>query len=59
MPRFSGGTEVPNSAVAIGMMPPPPMAWIARARSAISKLPTLWLSPHSSEPTPNSVMLSR
>ena len=26
MPRFSGGKVVPNSAVAIGTMPPPPMA---------------------------------
>ena len=59
MPRRSGGTDVPNSAVAIGTMPPPPIAWIARAMMSISKLPKSWLRPHSSEPSPNSVMLSR
>jgi len=59
MPRFSGGTDVPNSAVAIGTMPPPPIAWMARAMMSISKLPTSWLRPHNSDPTPNRVMLSR
>lgn len=59
MPRLAGGTEVPTSAVAIGTMPPPPMAWMMRAMISIGKLPTSCESPQSSEPSPNSAIAIR
>ena len=59
MPRFSSGNAVPNSAVATGMMPPPPTACTARATSSISKLPKSCARPQKSEPTPKSPMLVR
>ena len=36
MPRFSRGTAVPMSAVAMGRMPPAPIAWMAREAMSIS-----------------------
>ena len=59
MPRFSSGKAVPTSAVATGITPPAPIAWIARARMSISKLPVYCESPHSSEPAPKSRMQMR
>jgi hypothetical protein len=56
MPRFSRGTSVPISAVAIGRMPPPPIAWIARAPISIAKLPVSCDSPQAREPRPNSAI---
>ena len=59
MPRFSSGNAVPNSAVATGMMPPPPSAWMTRAPMRIQKLPKSCATPHSAEPKPKSRMHSR
>ena len=58
-PRRSAGTAVPISAVAMGRMPPPPIAWMAREAISMPKLPTSWERPHSSEPMPNRAIESR
>ena len=59
MPRFCGGNAVPNSAVAMGRMPPPPMACTARATSRREKLFKSCESPQNSEPNPKRRMLTR
>jgi len=59
MPRFSMGTSVPISAVAIGRMPPPPTAWTALAMISIGKLPRSCDSPQARLPRPKRRMLTR
>ena len=58
IPLLSGGKLVPNSAVAIGIMPPPPIACTALAIISIVKLSNMLDNPQNSEPMPNKVMLT-
>ena len=50
-PRWAGGTASPITALAVGMMPPPPMPCSARPASKVAKLGA---SAMSSEPAANS-----
>jgi len=56
VPRFSSGKVVPNSAVATGTIPPPPVACITLEIRSSEKLPAFCESPHKSEPKPKRVI---